>query len=212
MDKMNRLFRWIMAVVLCWATVGCDWIYDDPSEQPSTSDNGFAFIDATSYTQWVYLDLTLQRQTTLYYEDTTEIPEEWHLALHRYDVKTHEGSCYETDYSSLEKLTEDYRAGRFVLPSDDQFVADESDSIIIDMSTMMEGYLTKAPSKMNRVMGRWLSVDLSTMPPIYTESGRVYLLRMADASLAAIRFTGYSNPNNYNMKGYISFDYIYPFE
>ena len=48
------------------------------------------------------------------------------------------------------------------------------------------------------------------MPPIYTPSNKVYLLRMKDGTMAAIRLVSYMNAAG--IKGYMTFDYIYPYE
>lgn len=48
------------------------------------------------------------------------------------------------------------------------------------------------------------------MPPIYTPSNKVYLLRMEDGTMAAIRLTSYMNAKG--AKGYMTFDYLYPYE
>lgn len=94
------------------------------------------------------------------------------------------------------------------------FVADEwtTNKIAVDVSHMMEdnGYLIYAPSDFNPELSKWLNVDTSEMPPIYTPSNKVYLLRMKDDTMAAIRLVSYMNAAG--IKGYMTFDYIYPYE
>lgn len=166
-------------------------------------------LDATSYTNWIYVNLRGTGYTTRDYQDQN-IPDWWCIAIHRYDVKTNDGAGLETSYESLDKLWEDVESGAYKRPASTEFVKDGNDSITVDMSHMMEGYLVYAPSTRNHELGKWLDVDTSTMPPIYTPSNKVYLIRLNDNSVAAIRFTGFSNPDYYNTKGYISFDYLYP--
>lgn len=192
----------------------CDSIYDDPSEIPSTvTEFGlYENVDATDYKQWVYLNLEDSTQTTLSYDNTADIPSQWHLALHRYDLKTNGGSACQTAYTSLEDLRTDLENGSFALPALSEFAADEDGKITIDMSHMMEGWLDYADAQLNKVLGTWLDVDTSNMPPNYTMGDKVYLVRMADGTVAAIKFTGYSNPYKSNTKGYISFTYIYPLD
>lgn len=166
-------------------------------------------LDATLYTNWIYVNLRGTGYVTRDYQDKN-IPEWWCIAIHRYDVKTNGGAGLETNYESLDKFLQDVESGNYRRPTDDDFVKDINDSITVDMSHMMEGYLVYAPSTKNKEIGKWLNVDTSTMPPIYTPSNKVYLLRLNDNSFVAIRFTGFSNPDYYNTKGYISFDYLYP--
>ncbi len=192
--------------------LACDGIYDDPDTVApvQTKENSYQYIDATKYTNWIYINLHGRDSVTLDYRYTANIPHHWDLAIHRYDVKTNGGGALETNYTSLDALRSDIESGVFVEPVGANYKEDVADSIIVDMTTMMQGYITRSASAKNLEMGKWLDVDLSTMPPIYTPSGKVYLLRMSDATVAAIRFTGFSNPNLYNTKGYISFDYLYP--
>lgn len=208
-----KIFKRVTCCIIMTGTIlsslSCDGIYDDPSEMPVES-KPFQYVDATSYTKWVYFYLDKNTFETYDYNDSTGMSDGWAFAMHRYDCKTNGGSAYETQYTSLDDLSAALSAGTFSLPTDDQFTADKADSIIIDMSTMMQGYLGYAKSEKNSVLGRWLDVNTSQMPPIYTPSNKVYLVRLKDSSVAAILFTAFSNPYIYDTKGYISFDYIYP--
>ena len=71
------------------------------------------------------------------------------------------------------------------------FEADTAGRVVVDMSTMMDGYLGYHDSNINKVLSRWLNVDTSTMPPIYTMSGKVYVLRLADGTCAALLFSDF---------------------
>lgn len=191
--------------------LSCDSIYDDPEDFTAASGNGsFSYVDATSYTAWVYIDLASGTQTPLAYDNTADIPAGWTFAIHRYDCRTNGGGAFETAYTSLKALSDDLSAGRFTLPAAAEYAPDEDGEITTDMSHMMDGYLVTAPARLNKVLNRWLTVDTSTMPPAYTMSGRVYLIRTSDGTVGAIQFTAFSNPYNYDTKGYISFDYVYP--
>ena len=94
------------------------------------------------------------------------------------------------------------------LPDDKDFVKDEwtTDKIAIDMSGMMEGNIVYTDSYYNSVLSTWLNLDTSTMPPIYTMSNQVYLIRLKDNTYAAIRFTNYTNAKG--ITGYIDFDFV----
>ena len=187
----------------------CDGIYDDPSEMPGANDknNAYSNIDATAYTNWVYLNLADGSQTTLAYDNTADIPAGWTIAIHRYDIKTNSGSAYRTSYTSLSEVKTAADKGTFPMPADSEFTADEPSKITIDMSHMMDGYIDYADADINKVLGKWLNVDTSSMPPTYTMDSNVYLVRTSGGDVYAIQFTGYSNPYQSNTKGYISFGY-----
>ncbi|MCD8297299.1 MAG: HmuY family protein [Prevotella sp.] len=194
--------------------LSCDSIYDDMSEMPASGQTGnsYAYIDATDYTKWVYINLDNGEVTTLDYKDSLNIPEEWTFALHRYDCKTNGGSVMETTYTSLDDLQTAIHGGVFTEPEETEMVSDTRGQIIIDMSHMLDLYIIYDDDSLNTEMTKWLDVNISYMPPIYTPSNKVYLLRLNDGRYVAVRFTGFSNPYYYDTKGYISFDYLYPVE
>lgn len=198
----------LTAGVLLFALSSCDDIYDDAADMPTEEkENSYSYVDCTSYTTWVYFNLEDGSQTPLDYDNTTDVPSDWTFAMHRYDCKTNGGSAYETSFTSITDLTASISAGTFTIPAANAFTADIDSKVIVDMSGMMEGNIGYADSQLNEVMGLWLDVDTSNMPPNYTESKKVYLLRTASGDVYAILFTAYSNPQKYNTKGYISFDY-----
>jgi predicted DNA-binding protein with PD1-like motif len=48
------------------------------------------------------------------------------------------------------------------------------------------------------------------MPPSYTLSGRIYIIRLADGTRAAVRLTNFMNAAS--VKGYMTLEYQYPLE
>ncbi len=203
-----RISWWLVGV--CAVLSACD-LYDDMSKMPTdgNTDNSFAYIDATDYAQWIYLNLENGTSLALPYDDEANVPDEWTFALHRYDCKTNGGAALETGFSSLDALQAAIGDSSYSIPKDG-YVEDTPDSIAIDMSHMMDSVLIYAPSMRNNELSKWLDVDISVMPPIYTPSNRVYIICTREGVMGAVRFTGFSNPYYYDAKGYISFDYLYP--
>jgi hypothetical protein len=175
-----------------------------------TEDGHFERVDASSYTGWTYIDLDSRTVTAVeeYAEgNTAQAPSEWHFAMHRFDCKTRGGEVLETPFHSLEALL-----ASGALPKG-QFAPDEwtTDKVAYDLSQMQtSGIVGYAESWRNPVLSRWMSVDISGMPPTYTPSDRVYIIRFEDGRLAALRFTDFVGP--WGVKGFNSFDYIYPLE
>lgn len=206
-QKINFL---LVASVVCLSS--CDGIYDDPSQRivDDESANKFSYVDATAYEKWVYIDFESHHTVTLLCDDTVGIPDKWDMALHRYDVKTNDGKTLETRYEQIDSLLADIAGSKYVLPETAAMVADVADSVTVDMSTMMtDGLIKRTASMVNKEIGKWLNVNTSTMPPVYTPSNKVYLLRLADGRYVAVRFTEFANPNMHNIKGYISFEFRY---
>jgi hypothetical protein len=184
------------------------WIYDDPPSEMVTADGHFERVDASSYTGWTYIDFDTRTVTAVeeYVEgNTAQAPAEWHFAMHRFDCKTNGGEVLETPFHSLEELLV---SGE--LPQG-QFTPDEwtTDKVAYDLSQMIQSNIIGyAESYYNPVLSRWRSVDISGMPPTYTPSDRVYIIRFEDGRLAALRFTDFVGQSG--AKGHNSFDYIYP--
>ncbi len=212
MKRIQKMLWCALILAAGFGLASCN-LYDDMSKMPQTGggDGRFSYVDATSYTQWVYLNLEDGSCVALAYNDSTDIPEEWTFALHRYDCKTNAGAAMETAFGSLEEMEEAMRQGTFS-PENGQYVQDSPDSIYIDLSQMLDSVLVYAPSMVNKELSKWLDVDISGMPPIYTPSHKVYVIRTKEDEYVAVLFTSFSNPYYYDAKGYISFSYIYPLD
>ena len=189
-------------------------IYDMPTSETG-NEYGFILIDeetrtgrihinATDYTEWHYVDLHDKQLTTTPVGDAA--PETWDFAVHRYDTKTNGGTVLESQAGSFDALTVPESV------SGEQWTADEwtTDRITVDMSQMMDGIILYAEDYWNPCLSRWLDVDTSTMPPIYTLSGKIYLLRLKDGTFAALRLANFMN--DAAVKGYMTIDYLYPVE
>ncbi len=189
-------------------------IYDEPEADaasdfgfvntPSGDEPGVIYIDATDYTLWHYIDFESMEVTAL--PTDAEAPAQWDVAIHRYDAKTNGGAVCETGATSF------YSLRNFVKPGAEAYVEDvwTTSTIVTDMSTMADGYLGYAESYYNAELSRWLDVDKSQMPPIYTPSNKVYMLRMADGREAALRLDNFMDASG--VKGFMTIQYIYPYK
>lgn len=164
--------------------------------------SGTIYIDATDYTEWHYIDLHSKTISTKAVGD--EVPQDWDFAIHRYDAKTNSASVYESPYEDFASLS------LLDSLSEYSFVPDiwTKDRITIDMSQMMDGIIVYAEDYYNECLSLWLDVDTSTMPPIYTLSSKIYVLRLEDGSYAALRLANFMN--DAAVKGFMTIDYIYP--
>jgi hypothetical protein len=187
-----------------------DEIYDNVTTDEVVSEYGFTklssdvevgtiYVDASSYTKWIYLDFSEHRADSVSVFD--EAPLNWDLAIHRYDAKTNGGAVAETDIEDFNLLST-AKIGNYV---GDTFTTKK---IVTDMSTMMDGYLSYVESDYNATLSQWLNVDTSNMPPTYTLSNKIYILRLADGSKAALKLENYMNESA--IKGYMTISYMYP--
>lgn len=170
------------------------------------SDNsGKVYIDATDYTKWVYLDFHGRTAVTAGMSEE-EAPAEWDIAVHRYDVKTNGAAVLETGITGLELFM---NSGKM---PEGEYVEDEwtTEKIIVDMSGMMDGNIGYNESWYNSELSKWLKVDTSTMPPLYSMSHKVYAVKLADGSNLALKLSNYMDASG--VKGFMTIDYVYPVE
>ncbi len=205
-----------MAAAIALGTMSCDGIFGDIYDEPLSEGKGEygfiytddktrtgrIYIDATDYAEWHYVDLSGRRVTTTAIDG--KAPANWDFAIHRYDAKTNGGKVMESavsDFQSLPPLR---------TFSESQFVADEwtTKKITVDMSQMMNGIILYAEDYYNFCLSRWLKLDTSTMPPVYTLSDKVYVLKLSDGTYAALKLSGFMN--DAAVKGIMTIDYKYP--
>ncbi len=212
----QKTIFFLSGVVAMLSLSACNGIFEDIYDEPLTEEKkefgfivvddksctGRIYIDATDYTEWHYIDLLNKEVVTKNVDEDT--PANWDFAVHRYDAKTNGGAvveCSAADFGSVHNIN--------AIP-EESFVADEwtTDKITVDMSQMMDGIILYAEDYYNPCLSRWLNVDTSTMPPIYTLSGKIYLLKLSDGSCAAIRLSNYMS--DAAIKGFMTIDYLYP--
>lgn len=197
-------------------STGCNGIlgniYDEPSDTtvdgygfvtPATvTDPGIIYIDATDYAKWTYIDFRSLTATSL--DVNAEAPETWDMAIHRYDAKTNGATVAETEATGFRMLE------GMAAPSAGSYVADTwtTATIVTDMSTMADGYLGYSESFYNPELSKWLDVDKSSMPPTYTPSGKVYVIRLSDGTSAGVRLANFMDA--LGVKGYMTIEYMYP--
>lgn len=214
--KQAGLF--LSGATLLLSLPACNGIFEGIYDMPTTetgNEYGFIlvdegartgriYIDATDYTEWHYVDLHGKQVTTTAVDGAA--PETWDFAVHRYDAKTNGAAVWESTAGAFDALPAPGSV------SEEQWTADEwtTDRITVDMSQMMDGIILYAEDYWNPCLSRWLDVDTSTMPPIYTLSGKIYLLRLEDGTFAALRLANFMN--DVAVKGYMTIDYLYPVE
>ena len=225
--KLKKFFT--MAAIALFA-VSCS-NNDELAKDESTSlgSKSIENLDASAYGKWVYINLKTG-QTQQYddtgawiYTDGSESSEkdsptidmEWHIAIHRYEIKTNDGEAYDTktqNFASVTFLPEN------VTWTKDQTVSYESQqgkdvaeplTVITDMTKMMEGKVgySKDPV-LNTVLCDWVDkVETGSMPPIiYTPKKNVLIVKFADGNWTKLQFTTAGNTET-NASGFVSFKY-----
>jgi len=146
--------------------------------------------------------------------DTQPEPASWDFAIHRNNNRTNGGSALETTYESMESLplsssillTQMKAAGQ-----DTTFVADvfSQKDVWIDQSTMLQEIIPCQGITVNEVLSRWITMQIPPMPPSFSHNGHVFLLRMKDGTIAALRCANYISAGN--VKCCLTIEYLYPY-
>lgn len=205
-------------VIAMLSLSACNGLFENIYDKPlSEKDNEYGFINvdektyigqiyinATSHTEWQYINLHDKQVITKAIDET--VPEKWDFAVHRYDTKTNNGSVVEStskDFYSISNIN--------TIPQN-AFIPDKwtTDKIAIDMSQMMDGLIIYTKDFYNPCLSKWLNIDTSVMPPIYALSGKIYILQLSDGSYAALKLSNFMN--GAGVKGMITIDYLYPLQ
>ena len=132
---------------------------------------------------------------------------EWHIAIHRYEIKTNGGMVFDTEKTNMNEITElpegDYKADENITNEDEEY------AIITDMSKMMQGNVGYAKTAtVNKVLCSWVKkTETGSMPPtIYEPTMHVIVLKCKDGSWAKLQFTVAGNSET-NKSGFVTFNY-----
>ncbi len=146
--------------------------------------------------------------------DTQPEAASWDFAIHRNNNRTNGGSALETAYSTMESLPDNSNIllGQMVEAGmDTVFVADvySQKDVWIDQSTMLQEIIPCQGIEINEVLSRWITMVIPPMPPSFSHNGHVFLLRMKDGTIAALRCANYISASN--VKCCFTIEYLYPY-
>ena len=229
----SRLFFGMatMAMALCFTACSDD---DEPG---GNGDNGSGEVEATSitgsfsngdytaYDSWTYINLETGETETQ--EDATEwvytdgsirdayTPEnlsiEWHIAIHRYEIKTNGGSAYDTEATDMNAITTCPTGVTFTADTYVAYGTNDDLEVITDMTNMMSGSVGYASNpQLNIVLCGWVEKTATgSMPPtLYTPTGHVYVVTFEDGGWAKLLFS-YAGNTTSGSSGYITWNYEY---
>ena len=212
-------YRYVI-LTLCLAALFSACNKPKPVEPEPETQIKTITVKAVNYNNWTYVNLKTGETQSLrdfsawnYWKDgklistapaqgsEADINMDWHIAVHRYDIKTNEGSVAATGLTELDKLTEwptnGYEADITV-----------SDSLYMDLTHMMDGEIgTAATSNINTVLSNSIiRTPTHSMPPtLYSASKEVCVLKCKDGSLVKVQITDtYSDTG---ATGYVTFKY-----
>lgn len=180
-------------------------------------------LDVSAYDKWTYINLETGETEThsdtsewIYSDETVSEPKaeesigiEWHIAIHRYEIKTNDGTAFDTGVTNMSEITE-LPEGKY---EEDVAITNEDEyAIITDMTHMMDdsgkGVAYAKTATVNKVLCGWVKkTETGTMPPtIYEPTKHVMVLKCKDGSWAKLQFTVAGNSET-NKSGFVTFNY-----
>ena len=138
----------------------------------------------------------------------------WDFAIHRNNNRTNGGAALETTYSSMNELPVNSTTLLNQMASagkDTVFVCDiyTEKEVWVDQSTMLQEIIPCQSIMVNQVLSSWLTMEIPPMPPSFHHNGHVFLLRMNDGTIAALRCANYISAKN--LKCCLTIEYLYPY-
>lgn len=132
-------------------------------------------------------------------------PEKWSFAVHRNNVRTNSGEVARTDFHSFDELPEGTAwTDRLQFTKD---TWNEKDVWTIQ-DRMLLGLIGNQGIEINNTLSSWLTISIPPMPPAFTHSDNVFILRLADGSMAALRLEDYQSSTG--TKCCLTINYMYP--
>lgn len=133
-------------------------------------------------------------------------PPSWSIAIHRNNVRTNGGAVLATNYKSISDLpasSKEFTGASFV---PDEWTQNE---VWVDQSKMLQSLIGCQGIKINRVLSSWLRLDIPPMPPAFSIDTHVFLIRFANAKVAAVQLQNYMNADG--TKCWLTINYKYPY-
>lgn len=159
----------------------------------------YKFLDATSYTDWVYFSFSEDKivEVSDYQNDLS-----WDIAFHRGDLRLNggasgigQGEAVNTQETDWNAVTEAPASG---------YVKDEIGTITTNFTgTGIE----TAEEPFSQTLSGWITIDTSNPPPKYTYHNYVYVVKTADGKYVKLQIYDYKSAKNEG--AYISFKYQY---
>ncbi len=239
-----------MSAAVALMLTGCngilDGIYDDaPADSdfhegfnPTSSDGRMTlYLNACSYTEWLYLDL--EALTVVAMDIPTTLEGEWdgqsgwtynlvegtkYTALssvktdpqpepEKWDIAVHH---FDARTNGGGVIATDYKSIDELPANTGQYDsakwtmdAYSTTQVITDLSDMLAYRIGYQNIKVNSLLCGWAEMNFTTPPPTYSASGKVYIVKLASGQLVAMQLTSYMSP--VGTKGFLTIDIKYPY-
>lgn len=194
--KKAKLFFAVLVSAICLSSCSSD----DDDNNPSNEVKKYEYLDARSYTDWVYFSFEKGAivNVTDFANDLS-----WDIAFHRGDLRLNggksgkgQGAAVNTNKTGWDAVTEAPATG---------YLTDEIGTI----TTAFTGDgIETADQPFSQTLATWLTIDTSNPPPVYTYHNYVYVVKTAAGKFVKLQIYDYKDAKN-AAGAYISFKYQY---
>lgn len=193
--KTRKLFLSALLTTLYLSACG-----DDEKEEILPAEVKKAeFLDATSYTDWVYF--SFEKGTTVEVSDYKN-DLSWDIAFHRGDVRLNGGESGKGAGAVYNAQTTDWNAVTEAPSSG--YITDKTGTI----TTAFTGSgIETEEQPFSQTLSTWLTIDTSSPPPVYTYHNWIYVVKAANGNYVKLQIYDYKSAKN--VGAYISFKYQY---
>jgi hypothetical protein len=187
---------------------------NDDLFQKNEPKEGLAVLDCSSYAKWHFFSLSkgeiigsCDAGNESDYEAWRNRTD-WDLAFHRQDVKTNSGA---SGNGKGGMLTYDFNGTPFDFDAvkdapKDGYQTDVQDSVIYDMSQMMQGIIGYAHTGLSQPAKKWaVLVDMQNSKWEYAQ--KVFIVRTADEKYAKIYLKNFKS--DAGASGTVTMQYVY---
>lgn len=198
--KQSNLLLLLILGIFTFTLSSCS---DDDNETLPGEVKDITFINATSYSDWVYFSFEKGKvvDVTDFKNDTS-----WDIAFHRGDVRLNggesgkgQGAVINTENKEWSKVTEATKTG---------YVTDKIGTIT---TSFTGSNVTTADEPFSQTLTGWMTVDTSdpvgNNGPKYIINNWIYVVKTADGEY--VKLWIYDNKSEKNSAGYFSFKYQY---
>jgi hypothetical protein len=196
MKKSNLLLA-ILLSSICLSS--CDKENDKEEKLPG-SVTKHEYLNATSYTDWVYFSFEKGTivEVTDYKNDLS-----WDIAFHRGDIRLNGGESGSGQGAAINTNATDWDSVKEAPSSG--YVADKTGTI----TTAFTGSgIETGEQSFSQTLTTWLTIDTSNPPPVYTYHNWIYVIKAADGKYVKLQIYDYKDAKNV-AGAYISFKYQY---
>lgn len=171
------------------------WVtYDIPMEELAGAEAG-AHGDRLPgiYTYWYDVfgaGISSNEYRSHYLTAPQPAPEGWTIAVHRNNARTNGCAVAATTYTDISLVPTDEAFLRSLSYSADRWSESE---VWCEQSRMLLGLIGNQGIDINPVLSSWLRIDIPPMPPAFTLCDNVYVVRLPDATYAALQLTDYQS-------------------